>query len=108
MQNPLTYQMSEYDCGSTAVLDGEEVWLEPGCKLYQRLQSGGVEKIDDHPLAYNRKVSLDRMQQHKRRAYALHNLDTRELFLIYNTSDDAHYHNTPQNYLIEEDEDDME
>ncbi|MBQ8815600.1 MAG: peptidase C39 [Lachnospiraceae bacterium] len=213
MQNPMSYQTSEYDCGPTAVLNairylfrredippvmikaaynytldgfnehgesgktgtsamamkflshwfnhygkqmkfpirteflgGEEVWLEPGCKLYQCLQSGGVavirlwygcphyvtavgmddehiylfdpyyrvddftiegvEKIDDHPLEYNRKVSLVRMQQHKRRAYALHNLDTRELLLMYNTSEDKNFRNTPENYLLEEDEDD--
>lgn len=217
MQNPMTYQVSEYDCGPTAVLNairylfrredippiiiksvynytldgfnergecgktgtshmamkflshwfnqyatqmkfpihteflsGEEVWLEPGCKLYECLQNGGVavirlwygcphyvtavgieddcmllfdpyyrpdpftvwgiEKIDDHPLAYNRKVALTRMQQHKRRAYALHNLDTRELLLMHNTSKDDHYRNTPENYELEEDEedDDME
>lgn len=217
MQNPMTYQVSEYDCGPTAVLNairylfrredippimiksifhytldgvnekgesgktgtsamamnflshwlnhygkqmkfpirtehlaGEEVWLEPGCKLYECLQNGGaavirlwygcphyvtavgleddkmllfdpyyrvepfdidgVEMVDDQPLAYNRKVSLDRMQQCKRRAYSLHNLENRELLLIYNTSEDEHYHNTPENYLIEEDEedDDME
>ena len=62
--------------------------------------------VEDHPLAYNRKVSLERLQQCKRRAYSLHNLENRELLLIYNTSDDDHYHNTPENYLIEEDEDD--
>jgi hypothetical protein len=213
MQNPLSYQTSEYDCGPTAVLNairylfrredippalikainhytldsvnengesgkagtsamamqflchwlnhygtqmnfpiysefysGESVWLEPGCKLYECLQKGGaavvrlwygcghyvtitgisddellifdpyyrvepfkvggIEAITDHPCSYNRKVSIERMCQCKKRAYALHALDKRELMLIYNTSEDPHYRNTPENCETEEIEED--
>ena len=127
-------------------VSGEEVRLEPGCKLYECLENGGIavmrlwygcphyvtvvgveddcllmfdpyyrtdaftvegiEIIDDHPLTYNRKVSLARMLQNKRRAYSLYHLDNRELLLMYNISEDDHYRNTPANYEIEENEED--
>lgn len=94
---------------ATAMDDGHILLFDP----YYRVDPftvEGVEKIDDHPLAYNRRVSLERMQQHKRRAYSLHNLDTRELLLMYNTSEEDYYRNTSENYLLEDDdeEDDME
>lgn len=213
MQNPLSYQTSEYDCGPTAVLNairylfrredippaiikainhytldgvnengetgktgtsamamqflshwfnqygkqmnfpirsdfysGEDVWLEPGCRLYDCLAKGGaavlrlwygcghyvtitgmeegyllmfdpyyrveeftvdgIEAVTDQPCRYNRKVSMERMMQCKKRAYALHKLEKRELMLIYNTSEDLHYRNTPENREVEENEED--
>lgn len=66
----------------------------------------GIETVSDQPCRCNRRVSFSRMNQMKKRAYALRSPAKRELMLIWNTSEDLRYRNTPENREIEEDEED--
>ena len=74
MKNPLHYQLSEYDCGPTAMLDAISFLFPQEDILLDK----------EHPFAYNRIVPEAYFNQEDLEIYALGPMENREAVLLFN------------------------
>lgn len=115
MDNPLRYQMTEYDCGPTSMLNAVSyLFRRDGAAvvrldlegwhyvLLTRIEGGDVylfdpyyhegpfdnaalRVTDEHPCSYNRIVPVHYFEREEISVYSLGPFDTREAILLFNT-----------------------
>ena len=102
MKNPLHYQLSEYDCGPTSMLnaisflfeeehyvlltgiEGDRVLLFDPYYQTESPEPDDIVIVNDHPFSHNRIVPTGYFNSEGTGTYALGPSDNREAILIFN------------------------